>query len=80
MLAGLAHLIEYWTCDLGECIEPGLSPNLRKKNRLLGLFTVCRIARKTVGAVLERHVKESTFITLGMKTLMMAAPLGQSLK
>ena len=28
--AGLAQSIEYWTCDLGECNEPGSSPNLRK--------------------------------------------------
>ena len=44
MLAGLALSIEYWTCDLGECIEPGSSPNLRKYRR---------IGRKTLGAVLE---------------------------
>ena len=29
ILAGwLAQLVEHWTRDLGECIEPGSSPNM----------------------------------------------------
>ena len=52
MGAGLAQSVEYWTRDLGEWFEPGSSPNWRKY-RWLGWFSVCRIGRKTVGAVLE---------------------------
>ena len=52
MWAGLAQPIEYWTHDLGECIEPDWIPNLRKY-RSLGWFTICRKGRKTAGAMLE---------------------------